>query len=89
MPGNGLRAPEVHRRAREETRDEGVRRIAIDLERRPDLLDPALAQDADPLAHGHGFDLVVGHVHDGPAEAAVQLHQLKPHVVAELRIEIG
>ena len=41
---------QVHRRAREKACDEGVDRVAVDFQRRPDLDDPAIAHDADPLA---------------------------------------
>ena len=66
-----------------------VGRVAVDLHRRADLHDAAVVHDADPLAHGHGLDLVVGDVDDGAAEPPVQLDQLGAHAAAQLGVEVG
>jgi hypothetical protein len=43
----------------------------------------------DVPGEGHGLDLVVGHVDRGRAQAPVQLGDLRAHLNAELRVEVG
>ena len=74
---------------REEPRDEGVHRPAVDFEGRTGLDDPPVAHDADALAHGHRLDLVVGDVQDGASEPPVDLDELGAHRGAELRVQVG
>src|SRR6266540_1418699 len=51
-------------KAADESGDEPVDRVVVQLLRRADLLKETVAHDRDPGAHGHGLDLVVGDVHD-------------------------
>ena len=55
-------------RADERGHERGGREV-VDLERRPDLLDPALAHDHDPVGQLERLLLVVGHVDGGDARA--------------------
>ena len=80
---------QIHRRTGEKACNEGVDRMAVDLQRRPDLDDPAVAHDADPLAHGHRLDLVMRDMDDGLAQHAVKLDQLRAHRCAQLGIQVG
>jgi hypothetical protein len=50
-----------------------VDRLVVQLQGRPDLLDPTVVHDDDLVGHGHGLDLVVGHVDRGRAQAVVQM----------------
>jgi hypothetical protein len=51
----------------DEAGDEFVGRIVVEIERAADLFDPPIAHDDDAVGHGHGLDLIVGHVDDGGA----------------------
>ena len=68
---------------------EGGRRLAVDLERRADLLDDAVVHDHDPVGHGQRFLLVVGHHDRGDPQTALQLlhlvAQVDPHLGVERR----
>ncbi len=79
---------QVHRRIAEEAGDEGVGRTAIDLERAADLHDLALVHDADPVAHGHRLDLVMGDVDGGRAELLLLPDQLVAGADAERGVEV-
>jgi hypothetical protein len=52
------------------------------------LFELAGAQHRDAVGERHGLDLIVGHVHDGGAEALVQLLDLHAHLATQLRVEI-
>ncbi|GAB1362791.1 hypothetical protein MASR1M32_20270 [Rhodobacter sp.] len=80
---------QVHRRRGKELRHEGIGGIGIDLKRRADLFDMAVPHDADAVAHGHRLDMVMGDEDHRLAQPAVQLHQLLPHLAAQLGIKIG
>src|SRR5262245_58577668 len=59
----GWRALEqVHLRRADESGDEDVGRLAIELQWRTDLLDLAGVQNHDLVGHGHRLDLIVGDV---------------------------
>ena len=60
----------------------------VDVLRRPDLLQHALAHHGDPVPHRHRLDLVVGDVHRRDPEPRVQLDQLEARLDAELRVEV-
>src|SRR5882672_9371610 len=69
-----------------EVGDEGIARPVIDLGRRANLRDDAVAHDHDPVGDGERLLEVVGHVHGREVEAALELLQLDPHLGAQLRI---
>ena len=80
---------EVHGRRADEAGDEQVDGRVVQRLRAVDLLQLAVTQHADPLAQGHGLDLVVGHVDGGDAEPLVQLRQRGAHRDAELGVQVG
>ena len=85
---------QVHFRRADEARHEGIRRPVVQRRRRVDLLDHAVLEHADALAHGHRLDLVVGHVDRrgrlaALAQGAVQLGEPHAHRGAELGVEVG
>jgi hypothetical protein len=53
------------------------------------LLDATTAKKDDPIRHGHRLDLVVRHVDHRDAQRALELAYLQPHLLPQLRIEIG
>ena len=67
--------------------DEARFRPVVDLERRAELLDPALAHHDDPVRHGQGLFLVVRHEDRGDAERALQRLQLVAQRHADLGVE--
>ena len=79
---------EVHRRAADEPGHEPVDREVVELLRRADLLQPALAHDGDPVAHRHRLDLVVGDVDDRGLEALVEARDLGARLDAQLGVEV-
>ena len=71
----------------DEVGDEGVGRLAIDLDRRRRLADLALAHHHDEVGHGHGLALVMGDDDGGDAEPLLQLAQFDLHRLAQLGVE--
>ena len=82
------RLDEVHRRAADEAADEEVDRAVVELLRRRDLLQLALAHDGDAVAHRHRLDLVVRDVDRRHAEVALEPRDLRAHLHAQLRVEV-
>jgi hypothetical protein len=80
---------QVHGRAADEARDEGVLGAVVEVERRAGLGDVAVLHHHDAVGHGHGLDLVMGDVDGGGLEAQVQGPDLHPHLDAELGVEVG
>lgn len=83
----------VHFRHANETGDEQIGGPVVEFLRRGDLHDAPGLHDADTVAHGHGFRLIVRHVDDGRREAlrlqlAMQIGNAHTHGSAQLRIEI-
>jgi len=64
---------EIHRRRADEPGDEAIRGPVVELERVAHLLDAAVVHDDDLVGHGHGLDLVVGHVHGGGLQPLMRL----------------
>src|SRR5204863_7245005 len=62
---------DVHSRVPDEAGDEDVGRPSVHLGRCAHLAQPPPLEDRDALAHGHGLDLIVGHVYHGRMEGAV------------------
>src|SRR5215207_9553695 len=79
---------EVHRRAADEAADEEIDRLVVELLRRRDLLQLALAHHSHPVAHCHRLDLVVCDVDRRRAKPALELRDLRAHLHPELRVEI-
>ncbi len=83
------RLDHVHGRAADEAGDEQAHRPVVELLRRGDLLQLALAHHGHAVAHRHGLDLVVSHVDGGDAEVPLQRPDLGAHLHAELGVEVG
>ena len=73
----------------DEPGDELVRGMVVELERRADLLDHAVAQDDDLVGEGHRLDLVVGDVDHGGVEPLVEPRELDAHLHAQRGVEVG
>ena len=82
-----LRRNEVDRRRAEPARDIGAVRPLIDLARRAELNQNALAHDADAVGHRHRLDLVVRDVEHGGAQLALDALELEPQFGAQLGVE--
>ena len=79
---------QVHRRRADESRDEQRRRPIVKVQRRPDLLNHAVAHDDDAIGHRHGFDLIVRYVDRRRLQPLVQFLDLGAHLHAKLGVEI-
>ena len=84
-PGRG----HVHRRRADEAGDEDVVRVVVEVLRVADLLEHAGLHQRDPVAHGHGLDLVVGDVDRGDVEVVLHLGDLGAHLHPQLGVEVG
>ena len=73
----------------DERRDERGGREVVDLERRADLLDPALAHHHDPVGQLERLLLVVGDVDGRDPELALDLADLVAQGDADLGVERG
>ena len=57
--------------------------------RRADLLWPALVQNAHPVAHGHGFNLIMGDEQESRVKAHLQVLKRGPHRLTQFGIQVG
>ena len=73
---SGRRRPRIRLAEPDEVGDERVARAVVDLARRADLLDHAVAHHHDAVGDGQRLLEVVGDVHRGDVEPALQLLQL-------------
>src|SRR6266568_4972429 len=62
-------------------------RLLVDLDGAADLLDAALVEHRDAVAHGQRLFLVVGDIDKGDAHLALHPEQLELHLLAELEVE--
>ena len=81
-------AKDIHLGRPDEAGHKLVARSVVKLQRAADLLDMACTQNDDLVGHGHGFDLIVGHVNHGGFQAFVQFADLKPHADAQGSVEV-
>ena len=65
----------------------GVARVGVELLRRVQLLQPALAHDPDPVGHGEGLLLVVGDEERGGADLELDATDLVAQLGAHLGVE--
>ena len=79
--------PRQQVRGPDETGDEPRRRALIDVGRCADLLDLAVVEDRQAVAHRERLLLVVGHVDEGDADLLLDRLQLDLHLLAELEVE--
>ena len=78
----------VHRRIADERRHEAVGGAVVDLVRRRELLQLAVAHDGHEVGHRHRLGLVVRDVQRGRPEALLQALDLAAHRRAQLRVEV-
>ena len=52
-------------------------------------MNPAMIHHHDAVAHGHGLDLVMGHVDERGAESRMELGKLRTHLGTKLGIQVG
>ena len=71
----------------DEAHHELVGRLLVQLARRPDLLDPAVVHDHDPVGDVHRLFLVVGHEHGRDVGLVVQPAQPRAQLLAHPRVE--
>ena len=71
----------------DETGDEGVGRLLVDVAGAADLLDAPLVEDRDPVAEGERLLLVVGDEQERDADVALDLLELHLHLLAQLQVE--
>ena len=71
----------------DEAGDEGGGRALVDLLGRADLLDAALVEHGDAVAHAERLVLVVGDEDEGDADLALDRLQLDLHLLAQLEVE--
>ena len=71
----------------DELRHEARGRRVVHLVRRAHLLEPALVEHADAVAHRQRLVLVVRDEQEGDAELALQRLQLALHLLAQLQVE--
>src|SRR6266700_2784216 len=79
---------QIHGRGTEKGGDESVGGIVVDLRGSTELAHHALVENHDAVAHGHGFDLIVGDVDGGGADAAMKTLEFLARGGAELGVEI-
>ncbi len=79
---------DVHRRRADELGHEQVVRPVVELERRADLLDPAVLHHDDLVGHRHRLDLVVRDVDRRRLQALVQRLDLGAHRDPQLGVEV-
>src|SRR5690554_6336753 len=64
-----------------------IRRALIHIHRRPHLGDPALGHDGNPVSHGHGFFLIMGHHDAGHAHSLEYAHHFQLHFGTQLLVQ--
>ena len=74
-------------RGADEAGHEPRRRALVDIGRGADLLDAALVEDGQPVAHRERLLLVVGHVDERDADLLLDRLELDLHLLAELEVE--
>src|SRR3954467_14839612 len=79
--------PLEHVRDADEARYELGLRMLVDLGRRSDLLDLAVVEDREPVAHRQRLLLVVGHVDERDPDLLLDSLELDLHLLAELEVE--
>ena len=73
----------------DEVRGEHVRRLRVDLSRRPDLYQLSAAHEGDAVGEGERFFLVVGDVDGGQFQFAVDAFDLLAHFVAQFGVQVA
>src|SRR5437899_211658 len=79
----------VHRWRAEKGGDESVSGIVIDISRSAELANHTFIEHHDPVAHRHGFHLIVGDVNSCRTDAAMKTLKLFARGGAQLGVEVG
>ena len=79
---------QVHRRRPDEAGDEHVDRLMVERLRRVDLLEHPVLQHRDPVAHGQGLGLIVGHVDRRDAQLSLQARDFGAHLHPKLGVQV-
>ena len=87
--GRRRAADQVHLWRADEAGDEHVGRVAIQFQRRADLLDAAGVQHHDAVGQRHRLHLIVRDVDHGALKPLVQLADLQPHADPQRGIKVG
>ena len=80
---------EVHLGRADESGNEQVGGIVVEVLGGVNLLDEAVLHNYDAGTHGHSFGLVVGYVDEGGLQALMELGDLSSHLNAQLGVEVG
>ena len=80
---------EVHLGRADESGNEQVGGIVVEVLGGVNLLDETVLHNYDAGTHGHSFGLVVGYVDEGGLEALMELGDLSSHLNAQLSVEVG
>ena len=80
---------EIHRRRADEAGDKRIGGLLVQGQRRSDLLDAALVHHHDAFPHRHRLGLVVRDVDHRRTELMVKTDDLRTHLDAHLRVQIG
>ena len=91
-PQHGITVPhpprhQIDRRCPHRAGDKAVAGVAVYVLRRADLHQLAPVQNADAVAHRHGFNLIVSHEKKSLAQTDLQILQLRPQSLAQLGIQ--
>ncbi len=74
-------------RRADESGDEAGSRVFVDLPGRADMLDAALVEHGDAIAHRQRLALIVGDEHEGDADLVLDRFQLDLHLFAQFQIQ--
>src|SRR5206468_1093077 len=79
---------QIHRWRAEEAGNKSRRGLLVNFGWRAELLQLAFIHHRDPVAHRHGFDLIVRDVKHGSTQAPLDALKLGPHLRAQRGIEV-
>jgi len=79
---------QVDRRAADEVRDERVLRTVVDLGWSPQLTEPSVRHDSDPVGQSHRVFLVVRDQDHRVAELDLEAFDVGPHVDTEPGVDM-
>ncbi|MCB5283754.1 hypothetical protein BJQ89_03528 [Arthrobacter sp. ES1] len=80
---------QVHCGRADKAGHKNVLRLVVEVARGVDLHQQAVLQDGNAVAHGHGLDLVVGHIDRGDTQPAGQGRDLRAGLDPELGVKVG
>ena len=78
----------IHRRRADKPGYKHIAGVGIQLCGRVCLLNLAVQHDHDPIRHGHGLRLVMGHIHKGGTQFPVQLCNACAHFCTQLGVQV-